>query len=119
MNQTELYIIANNLKPGEAIDLHHADIIECVRREQPSLLFSSIPTQKDIDNFIIKISKNWEVVFTRNRVNNTWTMYKRIDHGEIHCNRRLAFNGQNTREQNRLIPKNAKKKSNFYIETIN
>ena len=118
MDQIELYIIANNLKPGKAINLHHTDIVECVRREQPSLLFSSVPTLKDIDNFIKKISENWEIEMTHNLFENTWTMYKRINHGEIHRNRRLASNGQSTREQNRLIPKNAEEKSNFYFETI-
>ncbi len=76
MNQTDLYEIALRLKPGEAVMIEHADIVECTLRQQSSLLFASTPTREDIEHFVTMIMNNWDIDLIQNPMNLMWTMRK-------------------------------------------
>ena len=64
-----------SLKSGQAIQIRDERIWNAAKEEQSSLLFNSI-SQRDVDNFVKKISSNWDVSIIKNDFNYSYTIIK-------------------------------------------
>ena len=98
MNQNELYEIAFQLEPGQAIRISNADINECVLRDQPSMLFSAMSgaIKEEIDDFVKKISENWDIELTQDYLTLTWIMKKKEEVNYTLGKGRISFCGKGT-----------------------
>lgn len=75
MDQTQLYQLTQSMSPGQATTVYDEDMRECARRCQSSLMFASI-TDKDVEEFVALISKNWGLRIQRNFLHYHWTIRK-------------------------------------------
>jgi len=69
-----LYQISLSLKPGQAIDLSHCDIMEDVNRNFRNPL--DRPRSSDIPQHIENIESAWGVEMHQDSLSQRWKMYK-------------------------------------------
>lgn len=79
MKQVELLQLSMNLKPGQAIQISNEDMREAASGELSSLLFDSV-RDSDVEEFVAKISENWNVSLYEDKVNRRWTMAKAAEY---------------------------------------
>jgi hypothetical protein len=73
--QIELMQTATALKPGQAIKISRAQMIEAAKGSLDSLLFDSV-RDSDIAKLAEQMEQNWDVRMTEDALSGEWTMLK-------------------------------------------
>ena len=74
MKQGDLFTTVTRLKPGQAIEIHEEDMREAASYELTGIDFISGVRQSDVDDYVKRISANWDVTIHYNFMNHTYTI---------------------------------------------
>lgn len=75
MHWAEVWQIAGSLKPGQGYCFSCEDISKAAECQLDSLLFDRV-RRRDIMDFVENIKHEFNVDFTENPINRSWTMRK-------------------------------------------
>lgn len=74
MRQGLLFGIVTRLKPGQAIKIREEDIREAASYELTGIDFMCGVQQSDVDNYVKRISVNWDVTIDYDFMRHTYTI---------------------------------------------